>query len=110
MLGGFMIIHNAIFTTLLCAAFASNAFAQRQTDAQQQTVAAVEAAKAVLVTGPATIPLLDQATFKLSGGFGFIPGKQARAVLLAMGNKPGEDTVGLILPGNGNWFVALRYI
>jgi uncharacterized membrane-anchored protein len=105
-----MMIHKAVFTTLLGAAFASGAFAQPQPDAQQQMAAAVEAAKAALVRGPATVPLLDQAKLNLSAGFGFVPGKEARAVLAAMGNKPGEDTVGLILPGGSDWFVAMRYI
>ena len=105
-----MMIHKAIFTTLLCAAFASSASAQLQPDARKQMVGAVEAAKAALVQGPAATPLLDQANLNLPAGFGFVPGKEARAVLLAMGNKPGADTLGLILPHGGNWFVAIRYV
>lgn len=93
------------------ALVAVTAIAQTKEQAAQQMAAAVEAAKAILVEGPAQVALVDQATLSLPAGFAYIPGKEARGLLHAMGNKPGEDTIGLVVPANeAEWFVSVRYI
>src|SRR5262249_46604127 len=51
------------------------------------------------------------ATLSLPAGFAFVPAKEARGLLQAMGNSTTDDTLGLILPAGGaDWFVAVRYI
>ena len=50
----------------------------------------------------------------LPGHFGFIPHAPAAALMNAMGNRTGEDFLGLIVPlgerGNGGgWFVTVQY-
>ena len=62
--------------------------------------------------GPTEVQIAGEATLKVPEGFGFIPAVQARNLLKAMGNHPGEDDQGMIYPlGNENadWFVVVSY-
>ena len=106
-----MRIHRTLGALAVACFVTASALAQTSAQAEEQMKAAMTAARAVVVAGPATIPLVDQATLALPGGFAYIPGKEARGILYAMGNRPSDDTVGLILPGgDADWFVSVRYI
>ena len=73
-------------------------------------VAARDAARAAIQRGPVTIKLRDQAQLELPQGFGFIPQKEAAALMSAMGNDAGPDMLGLIVPlSEARWFVVANY-
>lgn len=75
--------------------------------------AATEAARKALKAGPQDVPLMDQATLKLPGNFGFVPSAEASQYLKAMGNNPAGTLAGMVVPtgdAGGNWFVVINYI
>jgi len=83
---------------------------------EEQFKAVREAAIKVLVRGPASVPLRDQATLALPAHFGFIPKKEAAALMSLMGNHTGDQFMGLIVPlpsaagaPVGQWIVSLQY-
>jgi uncharacterized membrane-anchored protein len=81
-----------------------------QTQAQKEYAAAASAARKALKAGPTTVFLSDQARLKLPKGYGFIPGKQAARLLVAMGNVIHRPPLGMIIPmDGGQWFVVARY-
>lgn len=89
----------------MCAAQAQNATAEQE---QKQ---AFEAARKVQVTGPASVPLRDQATLQLPAGYVFIPRPEADKLLRSMGNRSGDSLTGLVFPASdANWFAVVRYI
>jgi uncharacterized membrane-anchored protein len=69
------------------------------------------AANAAMLHGPQEVPLRDQAAIKLPAGYGFVPRKEAAAVMRLMGNTTGEDFVGLIFPEDHakNWFASVDF-
>jgi uncharacterized membrane-anchored protein len=74
--------------------------------------AARDAAARAMVRGPAPVALRDQGNLQLPEHFGFIPQKEAGAVMRLMGNTTSADFIGLIVPLGehaGGWFVSLRY-
>ena len=85
--------------------------APAQTSEQQGLDDAYRAAGAAMVPGPAAIPLLDQGTLNIGREYGFVPQKEARQLMLAMGNATGDGTIGLILPrsGEGHWFITVGF-
>lgn len=112
------VIRLAVATSLallLCLGGASRAADAPQSPgtpsaAQAALAAARDAARAAIERGPVTIKLRDQAQLELPQGFGFIPQKEATALLSAMGNGPGPDLLGLIVPlGEARWFVVANY-
>jgi uncharacterized membrane-anchored protein len=87
--------------------------AAQPTTQEAQMHAAMAAAKLVAVRGPAEIPLSDQAVLHLSPNFVFIPSKEARMILQAMGNRTGDNMLGVIFPTSdaaANSFIAVQYI
>ena len=86
-------------------------------EARQQESQAVRAAIAkVMIRGPATVPLRDQADLKLPEHFGFIPQKEAADAMRLIGNRTGPDFVGMIIPlptesggPKPSWFISLQY-
>jgi uncharacterized membrane-anchored protein len=83
---------------------------------QQAAMAARNAAARAIVRGPASVTLSDQGVLKLPEHFGFIPQKEAAALMQTMGNRMGNDFIGLIVPlrgesgeSGGDWLVTLRY-
>jgi uncharacterized membrane-anchored protein len=83
-----------------------------QTPAQKARHDAREAAQAALVRGPSNIALRDQATLALPEHFGFIPRKEAAALMATMGNRTDDRFLGLIVPlgdSGGQWFVDVEY-
>lgn len=97
-----------LLTLLSWPAFAG----AEEADAPRQAVAAArDAARAALERGPVTVTLRDQAKLNLPEGFGFIPQKQAGALMSAMGNRTGDNLLGLIVPlgVQARWFVVASY-
>jgi uncharacterized membrane-anchored protein len=80
-------------------------------DRQQALKAAGDAARQALVRGPASIALRDQATLALPEHFGFVPKKEAAALMNALGNRTDDDFIGLVFPAgeNAQWFVSIEY-
>lgn len=80
------------------------------TAAEAARSAARDAARAAIQRGPVTVKLRDQAQLNLPEGFGFIPQKESTALMSAMGNSPGDDLLGLIVPlGEAHWYVVAYY-
>jgi uncharacterized membrane-anchored protein len=105
----------AVLALLLCVSGTSRADdapnAPNTPNAAAAALAAArDAARAAIERGPVTIRLRDQAQLQLPEGFGFIPQKEATALMSAMGNGPGDDMLGLIVPlGEARWFVVANY-
>jgi uncharacterized membrane-anchored protein len=78
-------------------------------DAQIQ--AAYQAAAKVAEYGPKNVTLIDQAQLKLPAGYAFIPKDAAKQLLSAMGNQPGDDLIGMIMPEDEkqNWFIDVSF-
>lgn len=91
---------------------AASAFAQDKAPAESQVQAAFEAARTVAQNGPVEVKMIDQAKLNLPEGYVFIPGPQSQAILKAMGNRVGNNIIGMIFPrgeGSGNWFMVASY-
>lgn len=86
-------------------------------DAREEQAKAIRAAIAkAMVRGPASVGLRDQATLSLPEGFGFIPQKEAAAFMKLIGNRTGDEFMGMLVPlataadtRGGQWFVSLDY-
>ena len=108
--------HAPIAIILLFVVLASGpANGQSTADARERELAdAFAAANAVAQYGPSDVRLSDQAALRLPEKYVYVPPKEARQLLYAMGNSPGEDVQGLILPGKGHeldgWFVVARWV
>ena len=79
---------------------------------EQAMRAASEAARKALVRGPSDIKLREQAVLSLPEGYGFIPQREAAALMRAMGNQTNADFLGLVVPlgeGSGRWLVTVDY-
>lgn len=93
------------------ALFHTAGWAQPTAQAQAEFGAALEAAERVKTGGPAEIRLIDQAVLKLPNGMTYLPAAESARLLQAMGNRPGEGLLGLVLPaGEEGWFVVMRFI
>jgi uncharacterized membrane-anchored protein len=81
------------------------------TPEQAKAAAIWDAAQAAMLRGPATVPLRDQATLAIPDGFGFVPLKEASAVMRLMGNQTDERFIGLVFPlsDETHYFVSLVY-
>ena len=72
------------------------------------------ASKAMQI-GPKTIALRDQATLQLPQGYGFVPTREATALMEAMGNSRNDNFIGLIMPPHAgeddaeDWMVSVDY-
>jgi uncharacterized membrane-anchored protein len=81
------------------------------TDRKAEADAAFKAAQAVMTKGPADIKLADQAVMKIPEGQTFIPAQEAGRLLRVMGNRPGDDMLGMVMPlGDAEWFVVARNV
>jgi len=70
------------------------------------------AARQALVRGPSEVALRDQAKLALPEHFGFIPRKEAAALMTAMGNSVNEEFLGLIVPlgdTTSHWLIVVHY-
>ncbi|MDB5813834.1 MAG: hypothetical protein JWM03_1308 [Rhodocyclales bacterium] len=68
-----------------------------------------EAARTALQTGPRDIPLADQAVLKLPAGYGFVPRTEGARMMAAMGNRAGDDFMGMIVSDKLDGFVTVEY-
>lgn len=88
------------------AAWAQNA----QSAARAEWDAALSAARKARVGGPSEVKLADQATLKLPRGFIYIPPAEGKRLLVAMGNRIGNNVLGLVFPASeAQWFVVMQY-
>lgn len=104
---------------ILFAAFASplSAIAQSAPPSEAarkaEAAAAWQAASKAGTSGPADIPLLDQATLKLPPGDFFVPKAEGARVLRALGNVVNEASfVGLVVGErpSDRWIVVIRHV
>jgi uncharacterized membrane-anchored protein len=79
--------------------------------AEQQARAVWAAAGAAMVHGPSTIAFRDQAKLELPAGYGFVPHDEAAALMRTIGNRTGDDFIGLIFPEDQSrpWFVSVAF-
>ncbi len=79
---------------------------------QAESLAAWRAAQGVATSGPAAIPLRDQATLQLPKGMVFIPQAEATRVSRALGNTPGPSLVGMVttFEPDDDWIVLIRWV
>jgi uncharacterized membrane-anchored protein len=87
------------------------ALAQPTEDAQAEFAAAVQALNKARIDGPAQIKLVDQALLRLPAGFIYVPAAESNRLLMAMGNRGGDNTLGLLLPAaeDEGWFIVMRF-
>ena len=74
--------------------------------------AAFEAASGVMVRGPSDVKVIQQAVLHLPEKYGYIPKKEADRLLKAMGNTPGENERGMVVPLEAQglpWFAVLSF-
>jgi len=62
------------------------------------------------VSGPARLDLGHDLALALPERFFFLDGEQAKQVLAAFGNVPGEHLVGLVGLDGANWFVEVHFV
>jgi len=95
----------------LAAVFALPALAQDKRPADD-VQSAYRDAQQHMVRGAAHVALLDQALLNLPAGYLFIPKEQATRLLVAMGNRPGDDVLGMVLQerDDSHGFVVVRFI
>jgi uncharacterized membrane-anchored protein len=99
---------------LLCAlALAVPSFVRAQgaqDDPQAEIRSALEAAQKVQLIGPSEVKLIDQAVLRLPEGHVYFPRAEAGRLLAAMGNRTGDDLLGVIFPEKFNWFIVMRHV
>jgi uncharacterized membrane-anchored protein len=74
---------------------------------------AIKAAGATLRRGPAEVSLAGQALLHLPAGYSFVPAREARRILDAMGNVGNDAVEGMIFPEDetrADWFIVASYI
>ena len=103
-----------IVSIAACFAFAGTAIAQETAPRTPQEQAAADAwqrASDAMIEGPSVIELKDQATLALPASYGFIPKKEAVALMDLMGNDTGETFIGLVFPlaDEKGYFFTLDY-
>jgi uncharacterized membrane-anchored protein len=87
---------------------AAQSAASRQ---QAEFQAAAQAAMAASKPGPATVPLVGQATLLLPEGYIFIPKREAGQLSRAFGNLNSTRLEGIIGPAHGGeWLAYLDYV
>ncbi len=102
---------NRCFQAVLCAlavALPASVAGQGQ-DPQAEIRAALEAAQKMQVAGPSEVKLIDQAVLKLPEGHVYFPAAAAGRLLQAMGNRTGDDLLGVIFPDRFDWFIVMRH-
>jgi len=101
-----------LLAAALHPAHAADTSAPAPADAHQAALsAAVQAIEASQVRGPAEIKLRDQAVLKLPAGYLWVPEPAAGQFMKALGNRPGESELGLILPQSNDqgWIIVADY-
>jgi uncharacterized membrane-anchored protein len=98
-----------VAATLALACAGANA---QNNAARAEFQTALEAAHKVAVGGPAEVKLVDQGLLKLPAGYTYFPGPESVRLLTAMGNRPGTDLLGMVIPQakDADWFVVMRFV
>ena len=101
----------AILLALCIAIATSTALAQPNAAAQAEMQAALAAANKAAVSGPTEIKLVEQALLKLPDGLVYIPPAEAGRLLAAMGNRVGDNLLGVVVSpaADASWFVVMRF-
>ncbi len=88
------------------------AWADEATPAQTASQAAWSAATKAAVSGPADVPLIDQAKLHLPDSLAFIPKAESNALMMAWGNSSSERLVGMIVPKaeNESWAITIDFV
>lgn len=103
-------VRNALASMLMLLLPAAAAAQDAQSPEQAEWKAAVQAASKAKVAGPHDVKLVDQATLKLPKGFVYIPAAEGKRLLVAMGNRVGDNLLGLIFPdSDSQWFVVMQF-
>ncbi|MGZ5180791.1 MAG: DUF2167 domain-containing protein [Ramlibacter sp.] len=98
-----------VAAALLLLGACAAGWAQDANETEQK--AAFEAARKVQVAGPGSVKLRDQAALALPAGYTFIPQAEAGRLLQSMGNRAGDNLVGVVFPtSEDGWFAVIRYI
>lgn len=86
--------------------------AAAQSNVEDDVRAAMQAAGKVAQMGPQDVKLVDQGLLRLPAGLVYIPPAEAGRLLVAMGNRAGDNLLGLVLSPerDSNWFVVMRFI
>lgn len=102
----------ALFSLLFVLFFSmSSAFATGENQPQDALRNAMSDAKLAAVRGPASVPLLDQATLDLPAGYAYIPVKEGTEIMEAMGNSVSSSFCGLVVPTDGaTWLISIDFI
>ncbi len=102
-----------MFLALHGAAWAQSDPPGRLTPEQRRAEiqASWQAASRTATHGPATVPLLDQATLRIPKPMVFIPKEEAARLSRALGNRPGPDLVGIVTTFDDadDWIVLIRW-
>ena len=99
-----------IMTLLLALPLQTRADSTTAQPAASPAEQAWKAASVALQHGPQTIVLRDQARLNLPENYGFVPPKEGRTLMEALGNDVGDGFMGLIFPlGEESWMVKLDY-
>jgi len=100
----------ALALMLVVCALAPDA-ARAQLDAiRSEFSAALRDAQATQKSGPAIVPLLDEATLQIPADYVFVPMPAAARLLKAMGNRVDPHLVGVVFPGHDeNWLMVVQF-
>lgn len=89
------------------AAWAQTAAGDRQTELK----AALAAADKAQTRGPSEIKLAHEAVLRLPKGLTYVPPAEGGQLLKVMGNRVGDNLLGLVLPEDGNnWLIVMRLV
>jgi uncharacterized membrane-anchored protein len=86
-------------------------WAQDTAPAEDPNAAIWKAASLAMIHGPRSVELVDQGRIELPEGYGFVPQKEAAAIMETMGNQTDERFLGVIFPTatEAEWFVSIDY-
>lgn len=85
---------------------------QVQEAQEKQFQAALRAAVDAAIHGPSQVDLIDQGTLAIPEGYVFIPAKEASDLMLAIGNRPSSDYIGMLASEKDGlrWYISVFYI
>jgi len=103
-------VRNALAIILILLLPAAVWAQDAQSAEQAEWKAALQAASKAKVVGPHDVKLVDQATLKLPEGYLFIPAAEGKRLLVAMGNRVGDNLIGIVFPNSkSQWFVVMQF-
>jgi len=107
------IYYNILFFFTLMLFASTNAVADDtlMPKSAETTKKALAAAVQAATLGPAEIRLLDQATLKLPNHYMYIPTREGKDLMRALGNSMSAKFVGLVMPTNQDdlWIISIEY-